>query len=279
MILQISDWITIVQLLLAGIVFGGLVYFGMRVSPGEMLLHAYEAVCMKAKNNKYSWWDYEKWDAYLTANGAVFHYGRWMNPVSYMALCIVTGMSCFVIGTWNSLWLGCLAAIPGAFLPGILLEYLNKRDNEEMLPELDMVYSALAIQIRAGVFVSDALSECYSSVKHFRLQSALQELCSDLVMKSDLADALEGLQRKFNNKYIDTLCITIMQACESGQAVELLGDIADQIKDMQLLLQQRQKEKLNRSTTFYQLGIFVICLGLTLYLCISNMFSAELFFG
>ena len=98
-------------------------------------------------------------------------------------------------------------------------------------------------------------------------------------MVSDLGNALEEFQRKFKNKYIDTLCITIMQACESGQAVELLGDIADQIKDMELLLQQRRKDRLDRSTTFYQLGIFAITLCLTLYLCITNMLSASLFFG
>lgn len=277
--MQISIFITLVQVLMAVIIFMGLVYFGVRVSPKKVVLHAYEVICMKARNEKHSWWDYEKWEDFLTANGAGFHYGSWMNPVSYMALCIVAGISCFTVGTWYSVWIGGATALMGIFLPGILLEYLNKRDNERMLTELDLVYSALAIQIRAGVYVSDALSECYGSVKHPRLRSALQDLCSDLVMKSDLGNALESLQRKFNNKYIDTLCITIMQACESGQAVELLGDIAEQIKDMELLLQQRKKEQLDRSTTFYQLGIFVISLGLTLYLCINNMFSAALFIG
>ena len=75
------------------------------------------------------------------------------------------------------------------------------------------------------------------------------------------------------------MCITILQACESGQAVELLGDIAEQIKDMEVLIQQKKKDQLDRSTTFYQLGVFVISMGLTLYLCISNMFSASLFFN
>lgn len=261
------------------LIFTGLLYFGMHVSPKKVVLRAYEAICMKAKKEKRSWWDYDKWDDFLTANGAGYHYGKWMNPVSYMALCIVAGISGFAIGTWYNVWVGCILTPVGAFLPGILLEYLNKRDNERMLTELDLVYSALAIQVRAGVFVSDALSECYNSVSYPRLRVALQELCSDIVIKSDLGSALEEFQRKFNNKYIDTLCITIMQACESGQAVELLGDIAEQIKDMELLLQQRRKDRLDRSTTFYQLGIFAITLCLTLYLCITNMLSASLFFG
>ena len=104
-------------------------------------------------------------------------------------------------------------------------------------------------------------------------------LRADKVVKSISQASNNTSEKKFNNKYIDTLCITIMQACESGQAVELLGDIAEQIKDMEVMIQQKKKSSLDRSTTFYQLGIFVISLGLTLYLCISNMFSASLFFG
>ena len=277
--MQISKMITYAEILLSLTIFCGLCCLGRQVSPQKAAIQAYEVICMKARAEKHSWWDYDKWDVFLTANGAVFHYGNWMNPVSYMALCCVTGVSGFAIGTWHSIWVGSIAAAAGAFLPGILLEYLNKRDNEQMLTELDLVYSALAIQIRAGVFVSDALMECYNSVKHPRLHAGLRDLCGELVMNAELGKALESLQRKFNNRYIDTLCITIMQACESGQAVELLGDIAEQIKDMEIMIQQKKKNQLDRSTTFYQLGIFVISLGLTLYLCISNMFSASLFFN
>ena len=277
--MQISNLVIYVEISLVLWVFMGLVYLGLRISPKKAAIMAYELLCMKAKKEKRPWWDYDKWDAFLAANGALFHYGRWINPVSYVALCVVTGICGFMIGTWSGFWLGCVGALMGTFLPGILLEYLNKRDNEHMLTELDMLYSALSIQIRAGVYVSDALMECYGSVNHPRLRAALQDLCSDLVVNAELGRALEGLQRKFNNKYIDTLCITILQSCESGQAVELLGDIAEQIKDMEVLIQQKKKDQLDRSTTFYQLGVFVISMGLTLYLCISNMFSAALFFN
>lgn len=277
--MKISELITYAEIVIALTVFAGLVCLGIRVSPKKIMLQAYEMICMKAREEKRSWWDYDKWNDFLIANGASFHYGKWMNPVSYMALCVVTGIGGFTIGTAISVWAACIIAGVGALLPGILLEYLNKSDNEKMLTELDLVYSALGIQIRAGVFVSDALAECYSSVKHPRLRAALQELCSDLVVNAELEKALETMQKKFNNKYIDTLCITIIQAGESGQAVELLGDIVEQIKDMEILIQQRKREQLDRSTTFYQLGIFVISLGLTLYLCITNMLSASLFFG
>ena len=277
--MDVRGWILGTQIVISLLLFGGLLYFGGRVSPRKAVLQAYEMICIKAKTTNTSWWDYEKWDDFLMANGGKFHYGEWINPVSYMALCCISGVCGMCVGIEYGFWAGVVLATVGALLPGILLEYLNKRDNEKMLAELDLVYSALAIQIRAGVHVSDALIECYSSVTQPRLYAGLKDLCGELVMNAELSNALEGLQRKFNNKYIDTLCITILQACESGQAIELLGDIAEQIKDMEVIIQQKKKGQLDRSTTFYQLGIFVISLGLTLYLCVANMFSAAVFFN
>ena len=268
-----------VQILAAVFVALGLVLLGCSVQPGKVVLQAYETVCMQARKSRKGFFEYERWERYLRIHGASYYYGNWINPVSYFAICILAGLLGLAIGVSSGALLGLAMSMLGVFLPGILLQYLNKRDNERMLPELDMVYSALAIQIRAGVFVTDALSECYGSVSHIRLRDALQNLSGDIVMKADLDNALERFQGQFNNQYIDSLCITILQATESGQAVELLGDIAEQIKDMELTLQHKKKEQLNRSVTFYQLGIFALILVLVLYACVVHLFSASLFFS
>jgi hypothetical protein len=73
---------------------------------------------------------------------------------------------------------------------------------------------------------------------------------------------------------VDSLCITVLQALESGQAVELLGDIGEQLKDMEGTVLERRKGKLERSITFYQLGILVVVLGIALYACVTYMFGA-----
>lgn len=271
--------IRIVQILTSVSIFTNLVYFSRMAFSGKLVLRAYETICMQAKQVKGGLFDYQSWERYLTMHGAMYFYGKWMNPVVYMAICLLTGIAGLTIGVLMSEIMGILLALVGLFLPGILLQYLNKRDNERMMPQLDMLYSALAIQIRAGVYVTDALAECYGSVSHIRLKDALKNLSGDIVMKADLDEALERFQEQFNNQYIDSLCITILQAMESGQAVELLGDIAEQIKDMEILLQHRKKEQLNRSVTFYQLGIFALILVLVLYSCVVHMFSASLFFS
>ena len=151
---------------------------------------------------------------------------------------------------------------------------MNRQDNEKLLPELKLVYHALEIQIRAGVYVTDALAECYGSVRVKRLRQALLDLAGDIVLKADIYDALDAFQKKFDNRYIDSLCITILQALESGQALELLRDIGEQIRDMEETMLERKKTALDRKLTFYQLGVLTVVMGIALYACVSYMFGA-----
>lgn len=276
--LLIHKILLVINGLMSLLVMAGFICIGATASPRKIILNAYENICMRAKEQRRGIFDYGRLEKYLQTNGAAYHYGNWINPINYLALCGGSGLILFTIGSMWGFLPGLLGGFAGIWLPGMLLEHMNKKDNEAMMTELDMIYSALSIQIRAGVYITDALAECYGSVSGVRLRDALQTLSGDIVMKADLDGALERFQGQFNNRYIDSLCITVLQAMESGQAVELLGDIAEQIKDMELILQHKKKEKLNRSVTFYQLGIFALILVLVLYACVVHLFSAELFF-
>ena len=96
--------------------------------------------------------------------------------------------------------------------------------------------------------------------------------------KPVLIYTLEGFQKKFDNRYVDSLCMIIVQAMESGQSVELLNDLSEQIKDMEASVLSQKKEALDRSVTFYQLGILVAIMGVILYACVTQMFAAALHF-
>ena len=122
--------------------------------------------------------------------------------------------------------------------------------------------------------MTDALAECYGSVGERRLRQAFLDLTGDIVMKADIYEALERFQEKFDNRYVDSLCITVLQALESGQAVELLRDIGEQVKDMETMVLERKKASLDRSMTFYQLGVLTAALGVALYACVMDMFAA-----
>lgn len=261
----------------AALMFALLIVLSVQ-SPPRRVLQACEefAGLLKEKNRNSGW--YRRTAAWLEKNGAAFHYGKWMNPTVYLALCIVLSLVGFLVLSGISVGYGVLAAAFLFWMPGWMLTYLNQKDNLRLLPEIKLVYHALEIQIRAGVYVTDALAECYGSVQERRIRQALLDLAGDIVMKSNIYDALERFQQKFENRYIDALCITILQALESGQAVELLGDIAEQIKDMESVVMNRKKGALDRNITFYQLGVLAAVLGVVLYACITHMYAAAVQF-
>ncbi len=249
-----------------------------QVFSGKIILKTYEEISgfVKKRIPGQGW--YQGMDAWLTGNGACFHYGRRMQPIWFVTLCILCGLAGLVIMSGISMGYGILAGIFLGMLPGWLLVYLNEQDNRRMLPEIKMIYHALELQLQAGVYVTDALAECYGSVRMPRLSRALLELAGDIIMKADIYQALDRFQGKFRNRYIDTLCITIIQALESGQAVELLRDISEQIKDMEKTLLERQRSTLDRSITFYQLGILAAVLGIALYAAITGMLASSVLF-
>jgi len=242
--------------------------------PVATVLKRYEVFSglLKEKQKNSRW--YRKRERWLTKNGAGFHYGNKVNPGNFLALQIIlAGIGFCGLVNWSTGY-AILTAILLFWLPEGMLLYLNRRDNEKMIPEIKMVYQALEIQIGAGIYVTDALAECYGSVKNKRLSAALLDLAGDIVMKADIYEALDRFQSKFDNPYIDTLCITILQALETGRAVELLKDISEQIRDMEVTVMERRKAALDRRITFYQLGVLSAVMGVVIYACILQMYTA-----
>ena len=264
---------------LLGAVFGGIFVFrlGTGTTP-QTIVHAWEEFAgLIRENRKIGTWR-EQTEKKLRRNGAGYHYGKKITAMKYflgrLLLASAGAVSLMRIGTGYAL----LTAVLLYFLPEGLLVYLNESDNRSMLPEIKLIYQALEVQIRAGIYASDALTECCQSVRHPRLQQALVELAGDLVMQSDVLTALSDFQGKFDNRQIDALCITLIQAGESGQAVELFRDMGEQLKDMELAALRHQKSALDRSITFYQLGMLGATLGVILYACVGYMFRAAVRF-
>ena len=217
--------------------------------------------------------------SFCDRNGASFHYGKKITPVKLMLISLFLFSIGFVVGIRLAVLLAGLAGVLLAALPWVLLPILNRSDNEKMLPDLQSVYHGLAVQIRAGVHVSDALSEMYTCIGNERLRSAFMNLGSDIILKSDMFSALEKFQLMFDNRYIDSFCITILQSMESGRAGELLKDIGDQMKDMQKAVLEKKKGRLDRSLTFYQLGMLACVLAVALYACVNYMLAQAVSIG
>lgn len=141
--------------------------------PEQLILRKYDefAGLIREKSRNTVW--YARQVEWLKRNGGSFHYGKWVNPLSFLTMqIVVAAVVLWGIGTWKIEY-GLLGGCVAYGVPVWLLLYLNKQDNIKMLPEIKLIYHALEIQIRAGVYVTDALAECYGSVKHKRLRLSL----------------------------------------------------------------------------------------------------------
>ena len=167
--------------------------------------------------------------------------------------------------------IGILFSIIGYQLPGLLLSYLNKKDNAVMLSQIQTVYHALIVMIQSGVFITDALSECHRRLPGGRLRTAMEELAGELDIKNSFDSAIEKFNRKFNNEFINSLCIILLQAKETGQSVDLLKDISKQLNDMNSLSLMDKKGKLDRALTLCLLGIVCAGLGLVMYAIVTEL--------
>ena len=239
--------------------------------PERLILKTYmELNGLLKEREKRSVW-YQRTGKWLLKKGAPFHYGKNIDPVRFLAIRLITALLGLMALSRVKVWCG-LAVMAGLFyMPMLLLDCFNRRDNERMLPELKRVCHMLEMQIQAGVSVTDALSECYGSVRERRLREALFDLAEDIVTKADIYEALHRFHGSFDNRYIDSLYITILQALESGQVPTLLDDISEQLKDMEETVLVQKRRALNRSITFYQLGILTVVMGIVLYACVTYL--------
>ena len=214
---------------------------------------------------------YEKVESWLKKNGASYHIGKSIDPGRLAGLCIVMGCAGFLAGMSVSGFMGLLLGTGLAIALPLAIPALNRADSKAMLPDIRLIYHSLGVQIKSGVYVTDALAECSTSVRNKRLKDALSEFYADVIMKSDIYSSLERFRSSFDDRYIDSLCITVVQALESGQAVELLGDIAEQVKDMEEEVFESRKASLDRLLTLSQLLVLGSVLATALYTCVIYM--------
>lgn len=268
MILLIMPWV------IGGLIFYLVFFVAMNFHPGQYVIKTYERVNNRLKEQNAGFFDYYKIKHFLDANGAVFHYGKWITPISYTIMKLFCATLAFSVGirwTWGiAIGLTILAYMS----PEWYLIWANKSDNVKMISQLQTIYVALMVQIRAGVYVTDALSECYRKFKKGRLREAFEEMTVELYINKSFEDVIKHFNEKFSNKYIDSLCMILIQAQETGQAVELLGDMSEQLKDMKTAQLLHKKEALDRTITFCLLVMAAVVMAVIMYAFVTEMYTA-----
>lgn len=230
---------------------------------------ANEAI-LKSLKNENSRFNYNSIDLKLSMNGSKFYY-PWINPVNYIVLkCVcsfITGLFLF-----NFSWiLAIIGLILGFGIPDALFSISDRFDNDAIVEDIMSIYDTLRLQTKAGVYLSNSLSECYTVVRNRRLKQALLELTGEIVAKNEIVNSVEAFASKFDNQYISSFSIIIRQSLESGKTVKILEDIGNQLKDLKHLLNEKEKTKVNNNILLCQVLIYVGILALVFLVLASSM--------
>lgn len=232
-----------------------------------------------ALDEKKGYFDLERIDKYLRTRGGYYMF-TWLDPFTFLMIKAGVALLGFLVvfsfipsNLFLALIGGLVGAVIGFFAFDWLLDIANESDNDEMLTDVKSIFDTLRTQTKAGVFLSNSLTECYMIVSNARLKSALLDMTNKIVIKNDIEDAVKDFNREFDSPYIDTLCVTILQSMESGKSVQILEDLSKQISDMQSAINIKEQEKLDAKIQVLEMLVFIGLIGAVLYVLVLSMFG------
>ncbi|MFI3238273.1 MAG: hypothetical protein R3Y47_09660 [Lachnospiraceae bacterium] len=239
----------------------------------KALLEHYKEFRQELQKHSHRMMNYKRKKQYLDRMGASYYLGRCATPIWYSFLQYFLALLMFLALLSTHVLYAVVGSTAMYFILDLYLWYKNKTYNQEITKELKIIYATLAVQVQAGVQIVDAVTnvyECLEGDKN-RLKDAFLDLSSSLIVYGEIDEALTVFQSKFDNRYIDTLCVILKQALESGLSIDLFRDVSEQLKDLEAALLLKKKGGLDRSLTMYQMVMMVAILGVAIYATMSEM--------
>ena len=195
-------------------------------------------------------------------------------PVYYIFMHIILGL---VGGMLFYVLFGELYWSPIGFIVGykgldFYFTYKNKADNEEIQQDVLLIANILYQQIRGGVYIASAFTECEQSVQNKRLKKAMQEFNRQILLhEKTLLEALDEFESKFDSDDVSAICSTIRQGEETGKVQDIILDLNKQITDMENISNEALKQKMDRAQTLVVMLLFADILGFILYVAFSTI--------
>lgn len=233
----------------------------------------FDSINNQIKEHKKTFFNYDRISTFLDSHGVPYNLSFMADPLRFIFISLFCGAAGFFLGSFIDTAVSILFFVGFLFLPMGLVIMTDKKDNEEILEDIKFIYNVLYNQIKAGVYISDALLECSSGygsdtmIKNKRLLGEMQKLSSEIFLTSNIKEALRKFTTHFNNFYITSLGIVIEQSLDSGLASEALYDITEQLKEVEKNLLIVKRDRKQTQNTFFQLG-FLFGIVLTMFVFI-----------
>lgn len=222
----------------------------------------------------------EEKENFLKSNGIWFLVGIeikwWMYMLFRIFISLFLAISGYVIFSLPSFSI-LVVFLVSYFGIDHMVKLSNANDNEDMLSDIKLVFDCLRIQVKAGVYITDAINEIIHVINNKRLKRGIKQLSESIMLTNDIDGSLLYFSSLFNSKHIDTLVIILRQALVSGQSAESLDNAFSQMTDIEQAINIKIENALERKIMVLQvMELFGIIL-LAGFCCIaefSSMFVA-----
>lgn len=214
---------------------------------------------------------YENRKVYLSRIGINYRLGKELMPEEYLLLQLLSGGVCGLLGLLLFGFAGILGLPIGFFLPGVLFESMNERDNKRILNEVKGIYDTIQIKTQGGMFLTSAITECYRNTRNERLKKALLEMSGQIIAKNNLTETIDEFNMKFKNKYIDNLCIILKQSLDSGKTVEIMESIQDQLSDIQEAVNLQMRNRLESRVMLEMVLVFITLIFICVFISLMSI--------
>lgn len=177
-------------------------------------INKYKTLDDYCKNNKLN-----KASISLSEKGIMYAFKNYnLNPVlfylSLISISAIIGIV-FLIFTKN-IYISLICSLLSYFLLNRIINYLNKKENNNMMQDICIIYLIMNEKLQNEVYFIDALAYIITKIKNKRLIYALKELKYNILNNNDIDKAILLFNKRFKNEDIDFLVLYLQKIIKIG---------------------------------------------------------------
>lgn len=219
----------------------------------------------------------------LSRKGFMYRFNDYeLVPLTYMLFKVTTaiifGITSVIFFDFNPIILT-ISLLLGFFFIDLLFGALNKADNEKMFDDVQNLYFTFIVHAKAGVHILDSIRECMIDCDNKRLKEALNEFINIVsTNRGTVADAVNILRNRFDNKDLTNFCTALKQAEETGFSAKMIGSLLEQINKREEAKGYEREKSSERKMMLLLVAFVLGILGLFLIGLVDQISTSIQFF-
>lgn len=207
----------------------------------------------KNKRKKYS-----EIQLYLSKKGVNYIMKRTVDPIEWITVKILCSivLSIVVFKMFN-MFVAIISLFIAYYIPNIIINLSNINDNNKMLIDIKNMYETLKIKTESGIFLTDALFQCFKTANNSRLKNEMLIMINEIKTKNDIMQALSNFENKFDNKYINGFVGVLRQSFDTDDIKSSIDNISKQMNSVQKTIDIQADAVAAKNASLCQIAVLI----------------------